>query len=1051
MTVYLQDSIPDGKKKEFLMKQLASFSDTQLEFLSVISLFESPVSIDVVEAIRPITPNELRNLLERGGKSRILKTVDHKNFSIEKNVSSTLRENVYEYYSEAQLSHLLYKIDSLNLSAQLSPSVRSNLLIRKRNEDKSSKGMIKKAYELLENGYNDAAQYYLGQALYRTLDDLKTPEDHELFINAVFDYSKLCILLGRDFIDSAKFLEKAKTLSKTLGSKRAWALSNLHLGYAYTLIGRRSKAFKILSIGNAAVEALGDQDILTESSEFIAHYLFLQGKYKETIDFIELTERNRKLSSKTLTGLISIIKGYSLIYLGSYSQAIGLFYSAWQESLREGQKTLINTIQAALGTVYVLINQYEDAYFHLQNALKQHEKSGYPLARYTTFGGLAFFYYRKKDFQKTYLMMNEVAKEGISSGIVFTSPWYIEMIADLEKLGFPKIPGLELETQLKRILDEPNQYMQGVALRILAERASTEGKGNKSIWKNLQESEELLEKWGDPLQLSKTRLEMAKFMSKAGKKEEAKQLLSSAYAATIGQREDMLPDGLRPLLERYGISTKSLQSAEEMVIGFQTMIIELPLSPTPIHALEKLVSASCRFFGAERGGIFLMDSAETNGLSLRAACNLSLTDNNLPCFKNNLQLLRKVFKQKQPIIEHMQVIEHSPTRRIRRGSILCLPFYANNGISGVIYYDNSSMEDCFSIFQDKHLLNVCKFLEHYIFKIFEFNHKIENTKQHVLEKTFQIENQPKQEFIIRGRAMTQVIEQAMNVALTDGTVLITGETGVGKELLARFIRNKSNRNKWPIVTIDCTTIPENLFESELFGYEKGSFTGADQKKIGLVELADKGTLYIDEIGEMSLFMQAKLLRLLQEKHFKRIGGHQMIPSNFRLIAASNRNLLDEVKRGTFRKDLYYRLNVFPITIPPLRDRKDEIVFIAEQFLDRYVKKYGRPVFTLSKDNCRQLIDYSWPGNVRELENIIERAVLTSMGSRLNLFIPSDNNEDVTDAFDDNLSLDELQRRYILYILKKTNGKISGAGGAVDILRIKRSTLNARMRKLGIRM
>jgi len=299
--------------------------------------------------------------------------------------------------------------------------------------------------------------------------------------------------------------------------------------------------------------------------------------------------------------------------------------------------------------------------------------------------------------------------------------------------------------------------------------------------------------------------------------------------------------------------------------------------------------------------------------------------------------------------------------------------------------------------------------------------------------------------------MTQVINQAKIVAETDGAVLILGETGVGKELLARWIHNNSKRCSWPIVTIDCSTIPETLIESELFGYEKGSFTGADRKKIGQIELADKGTLFIDEIGEIPFNTQVKLLRLLQEKKFKRIGGHQIVSSDFRLIAATNRNLLQEIENGKFRNDLYYRLNVFPITIPPLRNRKDEIIEIAEEFLARYARKYNRSNLSLSKEHCMQLTDYEWPGNVRELENIIERSVLMSTNSDFNLLLPFPSNTKGKNdhLFADDPTLDDLQRRYILHILAKNGGKVSGSGGATEILGLKRTTLQSRMKKLGI--
>ena len=308
----------------------------------------------------------------------------------------------------------------------------------------------------------------------------------------------------------------------------------------------------------------------------------------------------------------------------------------------------------------------------------------------------------------------------------------------------------------------------------------------------------------------------------------------------------------------------------------------------------------------------------------------------------------------------------------------------------------------------------------------------------------------REEIIHHSKIMAGLLEQTDHIAGTESTVLILGETGTGKELLAKRIHEHSQRAEEPFIVVDVTTIPENLLESELFGHERGAFTGADNRKIGRLELAHKGTLFLDEVGELPLTAQTKLLRVLQEKTFNRLGGTRTISSDFRLIAATNRNLDEEVAAGRFRQDLFYRLNVIPLFLPPLRERQEDIPLLADYFIKQYGVKYKRSTVRLTDEQEKMLRSYRWPGNIRELKNVIERAVILSAENQLELNLPADIQPDQLNPFADLPSFEEMQRRYINYILQKTGGRISGSGGAVEILKMKRPTLYSKMRILGIR-
>jgi transcriptional regulator with GAF, ATPase, and Fis domain len=293
-----------------------------------------------------------------------------------------------------------------------------------------------------------------------------------------------------------------------------------------------------------------------------------------------------------------------------------------------------------------------------------------------------------------------------------------------------------------------------------------------------------------------------------------------------------------------------------------------------------------------------------------------------------------------------------------------------------------------------------------------------------------------------------VLYRAEQVAPANTTVLILGETGTGKELIAAAIHNMSPRKDQPLITVNCAALPANLIESELFGREKGAFTGADTRRVGRFEVAHGSTLCLDEIGELPLEVQAKLLRVIQHNEFERLGSSQTVKVDIRLVATTNRNLEEEVRKGRFRQDLYYRLNVFPITVPPLRQRKDDIPVLVEHFIDKFNKKTGKRIETVSKDTLNTLREYDWPGNVRELESIIERAVILCPGPVLQL---ADKLETSPPLISSALrTLEETERSQILKILSETKWRIEGKDGAAAILGIHPSTLRARMRKDGIR-
>ena len=318
-----------------------------------------------------------------------------------------------------------------------------------------------------------------------------------------------------------------------------------------------------------------------------------------------------------------------------------------------------------------------------------------------------------------------------------------------------------------------------------------------------------------------------------------------------------------------------------------------------------------------------------------------------------------------------------------------------------------------------------------------------------------------EEMVGNSESLKALLTRLERVATTDATVLIQGETGCGKELVARALHNGGPRRQRPLVKVNCGAVAPSLLESELFGHVKGAFTGAIDRRVGRFELADRGTLFLDEIGELPLDTQVKLLRVLQEQEFEPVGSSKTVRVDVRIIAATNRDLSSEVRAGRFRSDLFFRLNVVPLTVPPLRERKDDIPLLVAYYLSRFTKRFGRPIDAVARETMDRLIKYPWPGNIRELQNVIERAVVLSSGSVLRLgtdFLPFPEGPKLEDrsALEvsetlpaDLVSLEEVERRHIEAVLTRTGGTVAGPEGAARILDLPPNTLRSRMKKLGI--
>ena len=419
----------------------------------------------------------------------------------------------------------------------------------------------------------------------------------------------------------------------------------------------------------------------------------------------------------------------------------------------------------------------------------------------------------------------------------------------------------------------------------------------------------------------------------------------------------------------------------------------------------------------------------------------------------------QVFRTGEPIVTGAQELANIPVaREIGIKSVCHLPLTSRNRVLGVLCV-GSIRESAFSQDDVTFLTQFARQVAIALDNAIAYG-QISALKDQLAQEKLYLEDELRselnfEEIVGKSGALRRVLTLIETVAPTDSTVLILGETGTGKELIARAVHNLSSRRSNAFVKLNCATIPTGLLESELFGHEKGAFTGAIAQRIGRFELANRGTVFLDEIGEIPLELQPKLLRVLQEREFERLGSTRTLRTDARLIAATNRDLEALVNEQKFRSDLYYRLNVFPVRVPALRERPEDIPLLVRHFVQQFSRRMNKSIDTIPSETMGMLVRYHWPGNIRELQNVIERAAILSTASVLN--VPTDELHARTDASpvshlgNENLraALDDTERKRIVAALERTNWKVAGPNGAAALLGLHRSTLQSRMQKLGI--
>ena len=910
---------------------------------------------------------------------------------------------------------------------------------------------------LLRAGDSFRSRFHVEVALEcysKALEDvshLAGKEADRLFVEASIRYSKLSTArVQTTWV--LKLLEQALERADKWGFEPEKALLKMHIAKNEWLLSRYESAIKNFNEGWVLATGTEDPELLRSANVLATFFFYWQGRFAEAIRIYEKTGPDiQKYPPGDFSLLACITIGHCYVQIGQINLGLGMLDSIRKHCLDLGNKYLAALAEVMIGEGMLQINDVGAAMEHLQRGLREavRERNEWATILGTLF--IAFGFYSLGEEEKCLKAFRDFLRHSKSSQVIVRPyPYILEICWAMKQGSLPCVPAISLEGEVAKALHGANVFMAGVAYRFQALLEALNGAEMERVKHFLILSLKYLEDSGHQIQCAKTHMEIARLSLTMGMKEGARDHAMRAAQLLGSLTGALFPKDLRHLL---GYCESLCDPLEQIV----NLGVELGIIREPKDLLQRILLCATQVTGAERGAIFLVEGpVRSANLKLRASKNLTPSEILGESFLPSWKIIKETLRQKKPImVASNNKPGLCPSQEGQVRSCICVPMILRDRIIGILYQDNRILDTSFRE-QDLKFLAYFSSLAAIALdnalayeEIRRLNEKLMQEKEYYREQ--HVGPGAFEDLVGESRAIRRVLSQIKQVADTDVAVLILGESGVGKGLVARAIHRSSSRRAKPFVEVHCGALPESLIPSELFGHEKGAFTGATSRKVGRFELADGGTLFLDEVGDLSQEIQVRLLRVLQTKEFERVGSSKTIRSDFRLIAATNKHLEREVRAGKFRLDLYYRIAVFPIEIPPLRDRKEDIPLLAEFFLNAYAKKLGKQFGPIPQSEIDKMMKYDWPGNVRELENVIERAVIISPGPTLVLpdfFIRP--RSELAPFSEEEMSLEENERRHILRVLHYTNWRIRGPRGAAEILRVHPSTLYFRMKKLGIR-
>lgn len=887
-----------------------------------------------------------------------------------------------------------------------------------------------------EHALNLARKLYRAafeQCEYRTENKMKLTE-------CVLNISRAEFVMGTPSKETVCMQEKVLSLVNEMNMTVDDALLMLYHGVEIYFCENEDRGSEIRENAINYLRQFKAEELEKEIGLLVGWHYSFSGNFTKAIahyETIVLAVENKTNTDIATLSYPSILFAY--LFAGEYTKALVHNEILYKNALAESNYLGAIMLYAMLGRTHVYLNNFELAEEILYKAYAEALQENYAVGKYYALFGLVYLYMKMDNPEGAYSSLEkafQVAEEA-SLGKTNGSPFFYDLIKNAELEGRTLSFEPTYEELIYRDYEQPNIHLAGVCARHIAELLQQKGADGKEIEFYYKKSIEKLEVTGNNLELAKTCISFAKYYLK-NRPAEAKVYAQRAYDIYGDSEKEGLPTELVHL-----INTRTARV--DFVNLLSTLYLELEHIISKEKMVSRLMASLSRYIRTESS--MFVSFLEKSGRTVIYSQNIDETDTDR--YQNVMGIISNTAETKEPFVYFNDIsgkkYDYKGLKQ-KPKCVLCIPVTENNVIKAVMYFDSYYREMALTGEELQAIHDFTEAIRKHLIAILDSEYREVTDEESNLLAGDDYANSDQDSYNSVDEEINMLQEYIKKIAPTAVPVLITGETGVGKEVFAKDIFKRSNYTRH-FIKVNCGAIPATLIESELFGYERGSFTGADKRKKGYFEAAEGGTVFLDEVGELPLLAQVKLLRVLQEGELMRVGGVESVKVNCRIIAATNRNLQEEVSRGTFREDLYYRLNVLQIEIPPLRKRKGDIASLANYFITKFSKELGKPKKFLSQEATMWMLEYDWPGNVRELENTLHRAVILSDKNSIELkdFAAYNAKNPVRVK-----TLEEVEREHILSVLDMCKGKLYGPDGAAELLGIKRTTLIARMEKLGIR-
>jgi transcriptional regulator with GAF, ATPase, and Fis domain len=792
---------------------------------------------------------------------------------------------------------------------------------------------------------------------------------------------------------------------------------------------------------------VNDPDVHRICAYLKCEALMFYGRISEVVHrYEDIVGHIEKFGDHILTLRAAANVGTCYVLSGRLARGMGLIEAVRARAKLLNYATMVNFADTLAVLCLLTVGKYAEAESRLSKILCL-ENSIIASRAFTRFN--AFL----RVLREEYVEADEWLKKSIAYSrrvgwAHVITPWILDLLDALEKQGF-RHEEMNYDGEVERMLKGRDIHMKGAAYRYRAIRMSERQGSSAEVMHDLKQSEKYLKKAGAQIELAHTWVAFSRIYLQKKNLKRTRSYAQKAWEVLSKVDNNLFPKDLLLVMP-------SRQRIEFMIDRIIAVNETLGSAKDLSLFLGRMIDVSIDVSMATRGAFY--SAEEGNEPTLITSRNLEL----LSCEGGQVELIKETIARVASEGSDLVVPERSGRISTREEALIkagitsqaCVQVKLNQRVYGYLYLDNSLDREPFSAELVACLKLLCSQMAIGISNI--KNRDDAEDVRHRSQESVLYDKESKIVTPIRtiigsSEGIKRVLDQVRQVAPTDSIALIVGQTGTGKELVAKAIHDLSKRKGGPFIPVNISTFPASLVASELFGHERGAFTGASERYRGRFELADGGTLFLDEVGDLPLDVQVKLLRVVDEGNFERLGGSKSIRSNFRIVAATNKDLLREVEKGNFREDLYYRLNVFPIYIPPLMDRKEDILPIAYHFIDKFSTKMRKKIGRVPNEELSKLLSYHWPGNVRELEHFIERAIIQSDGPRISfpgLEHTSSETQLVTGP--QSVSLADMERAHIEKVLATTRWRVNGTRGAASLLGLKPSTLFFRMKKLGIK-